>query len=58
MLACDFAQLGQEIRRVEKAGARLLHLDIMDGHFVPNLSFGVPMVEAVRRSTRCRWMST
>ncbi len=52
MLACDFAQLGQEIRRVEKAGARLLHLDIMDGHFVPNLSFGVPIVEAVRRSTR------
>jgi ribulose-phosphate 3-epimerase len=52
LLACDFAQLGQEIRRVEKAGARLLHLDIMDGHFVPNLSFGVPIVEAVRRSTR------
>jgi ribulose-phosphate 3-epimerase len=52
LLACDFAQLGEEIRRVEKAGARLLHLDIMDGHFVPNLSIGVPVVEAVRRSTR------
>lgn len=52
LLSCDFAQLGQEIRRVEEAGARLLHLDIMDGHFVPNLSIGVPVVEAVRRSTR------
>jgi ribulose-phosphate 3-epimerase len=52
LLACDFARLGEEIRRVEQAGARLLHLDIMDGHFVPNLSIGIPVVEAVRRSTR------
>jgi ribulose-phosphate 3-epimerase len=51
LLACDFAELREEIRRVEEAGARLLHLDIMDGHFVPNLSFGLPVVEAVRRST-------
>lgn len=51
LLSCDFAKLGEEIRRVEQAGARLLHLDIMDGHFVPNLSFGLPVVEAVRRST-------
>ena len=51
LLACNFAALGEEIRRVERAGARLLHLDIMDGHFVPNLSFGLPVVEAVRRST-------
>jgi len=52
LLACDFAELREEIRRVERAGAMLLHLDIMDGHFVPNLSFGVPVVEAIRRSTQ------
>jgi ribulose-phosphate 3-epimerase len=51
LLACDFAELREEIRRAERGGARMLHLDIMDGHFVPNLSFGLPVVEAVRRST-------
>lgn len=51
LLACDFADLRHEIRQLEEAGARILHLDIMDGHFVPNISFGVPVVEAVRRST-------
>ena len=51
LLACDFAELREEIRRVEEGGAKVLHLDIMDGHFVPNLSFGIPVVEAVRRST-------
>ena len=51
LLACDFANLQSEIRRLEEAGARILHLDIMDGHFVPNLSFGVPVVKAVRRVT-------
>jgi len=51
LLACDFAHLEAEIRRVEEAGARILHLDVMDGHFVPNISIGVPIVEAVRRVT-------
>lgn len=51
LLSCDFAHLEEEIRRLERAGAKVLHLDIMDGHFVPNLSIGVPVVEAVRRTT-------
>lgn len=52
LLASDFAQLGREIARVEDLGVAALHLDIMDGHFVPNISFGLPVVEAVRRVSR------
>ena len=52
ILAADFASLGEGIRAVERGGATLLHVDVMDGHFVPNISIGVPVVASLRKATR------
>lgn len=49
---CDFGHLADEVARLESAGVQVFHLDVMDGHFVPNLTYGLPIVEAVRRLTK------
>ncbi len=49
VLACDLACLADEVRIIEAAGAEMVHLDVMDGYFVPNISFGMPVIEALRK---------
>jgi len=55
ILAADFARLAEEIQRVERGGAAMIHIDIMDGHFVPNLTMGPPLVKSIRKVTKAEF---